>query len=172
MGITSGKRSQEQEKDEPMPSQGHDPCVSLPLSPMSHGFVRILYLHLDFGIWFLDPSIESLLFAENFFLFFLVTLFSWLRNPICFVSTSVPERRPKLTTEDSLQFMWTMKCELASEREKYNEFIAIMLEFKDGGSVTPSVLYFCVSQVLAKCHCSCGIHLLAVGASIVPLDIS
>nr|CAB3482493.1 unnamed protein product [Digitaria exilis] len=46
---------------------------------------------------------------------------------------AVRDPRPQLTTEDSVQFVLTLKSELAGERGKYDEFIAIMREFKDGG---------------------------------------
>lgn len=44
----------------------------------------------------------------------------------CFVFTAESDRRPQLTTEDSVQFVLTLKSELAGERGKYDEFIAIM----------------------------------------------
>ncbi|KAF8697525.1 hypothetical protein HU200_035857 [Digitaria exilis] len=42
------------------------------------------------------------------------------------VSQSPMALRPQLTTEDSVQFVLTLKSELAGERGKYDEFIAIM----------------------------------------------
>ena len=41
-----------------------------------------------------------------------------------------------LTTPDPLRFLATMKLELANETQKYDEFIDVIGQFKDGRSVT------------------------------------
>jgi histone deacetylase complex regulatory component SIN3 len=51
-----------------------------------------------------------------------------------------PDRRPEVTTHDALRFLATMKRELADDTKKYDEFITVVVEFKDGRSVTRTIL--------------------------------
>ena len=44
------------------------------------------------------------------------------------------------TKEDALRFLATMKRELADEIQKYDEFINVLAEFRNGRSVTRTIL--------------------------------
>ena len=45
-----------------------------------------------------------------------------------------------LTTPDQLRFLATMKRELADEIQKYDEFVNVLAEFRNGRSVTGTIL--------------------------------
>jgi len=45
-----------------------------------------------------------------------------------------------LTTPDPLRFLATMKRELADEIQKYDEFVNVLAEFRNGRSVTGTIL--------------------------------
>ncbi|PAN34263.1 hypothetical protein PAHAL_6G079000 [Panicum hallii] len=59
-----------------------------------------------------------------------------------------PDRRPEVTTHDALRFLATMKRELADDTKKYDEFITVVVEFKDGRMDATSLIEY-VTVLLA-----------------------
>ncbi|PUZ50673.1 hypothetical protein GQ55_6G077200 [Panicum hallii var. hallii] len=48
------------------------------------------------------------------------------------MASRIRDPRPEVTTQDALRFLATMKRELADDTKKYDEFITVVVEFKDG----------------------------------------